>query len=63
MALIAAEELGIPYESVEVDKPATRTQRPIREALPEAGTISTGLAVIAAARDAKNQASDLAADF
>jgi CO/xanthine dehydrogenase Mo-binding subunit len=62
MAMIAAEELGIPYESVEVTTGDTDATTDAGGPGASRGTASVGLAVIAAARDIKNQLLDAAAD-
>ena len=62
MAMIAAEELGIPYESVEVTTGDTDATTDAGGPGASRGTASVGLAVIAAARDVKNQLLDAAAD-
>ena len=62
MAMIAAEELGIPYESVEVTTGDTDANTDAGGPGASRGTASVGLAVIAAARDIKNQLLDAAAD-
>ena len=62
MAMIAAEEWGIPYESVEVTTGDTAANSDAGGPGASRGTASVGLAVIAAARDIKNQLLDAAAD-
>jgi CO/xanthine dehydrogenase Mo-binding subunit len=63
MALIAAEELGVPYEIVEVTTGDTDTTTDTGGPSGSRGTISAGLAVVAAARDAKNQLLEAAAEI
>jgi xanthine dehydrogenase molybdenum-binding subunit len=63
MAMIAAEELGIPYEAVQVTTGDTDSTTDTGVPGGSRGTPSTGLAVLAAARDAKNQLLDVAAEL
>lgn len=63
MAMIAAEELGVPYEAVEVTTGDTDTTTDTGPPGGSRGTTSTGIAVIAAARDAKSQLLDVAAEM
>ena len=63
MAMIAAEEMGIPYEAVQVTTGDTDTTTDTGPPGGSRGTTSAGLAVIAAARDAKNQLLDVAAEL
>jgi CO/xanthine dehydrogenase Mo-binding subunit len=63
MAMIAAEELGIPYDHVAVTTGDTDATTDAGGPGASRGTASVGLAVIAAARDAKNQLLDVAADL
>ena len=63
MAMIAAEELGIPYEAVEVTTGDTDTTTDTGPPGGSRGTPSTGLAVISAARDAKSQLLHVAAEI
>ena len=63
MAMIAAEEMGIPYEAVEVTTGDTDVTTDTGPPGGSRGTPSTGLAVIAAARDAKNQLLEVAAEI
>ncbi len=62
MAMIAAEEMGVPYEAVEVTTGDTDATTDAGGPGASRGTASVGLAVIAAARDAKNQLLDVAAE-
>ena len=62
MAMFAAEELGIPYEAVQVTTGDTDATTDAGGPGASRGTASVGLAVIAAARDAKIQLLDAAAD-
>jgi CO/xanthine dehydrogenase Mo-binding subunit len=55
VALIAAEELGIPFANIEVTTGDTDANSDSSAPSGSRGTASTGLAVVAAARDAKNQ--------
>jgi xanthine dehydrogenase YagR molybdenum-binding subunit len=61
MAMIAAEEMGIPYEAVQVTTGDTDATTDTGPPGGSRGTASAGLAVIAAARDAKNQLLEVAA--
>ena len=63
MAMIAAEELGVPYEAVAVTTGDTDATTDTGVPGGSRGTTSAGLAVIAAARDAKNQLLDVAAEL
>jgi CO/xanthine dehydrogenase Mo-binding subunit len=63
MAMIAAEELGVPYEAVEVTTGDTDATTDTGPPGGSRGTTSTGIAVIAAARDAKSQLLDVAAEM
>ena len=63
MAMIAAEELGVPYEAVQVTTGDTDTTTDTGPPGGSRGTTSAGLAVIAAARDAKNQLLEVAAEL
>ena len=63
MAMIAAEELGIPYDHVTVTTGDTDATTDTGGPGASRGTASVGLAVIAAARDAKNQLIEVAADL
>jgi CO/xanthine dehydrogenase Mo-binding subunit len=62
MAMIAAEEMGVPYDSVEVTTGDTDATTDAGGPGASRGTASVGIAVVAAARDAKNQLLDAAAD-
>jgi CO/xanthine dehydrogenase Mo-binding subunit len=62
MAIIAAEELGVPFDAVQVTTGDTDSTTDTGGPGGSRGTPATGLAVIAAARDAKNQLLDVAAD-
>ena len=62
MAMIAAEELGVPYEAVHVTTGDTDATTDTGVPGGSRGTTSAGLAVIAAARDAKIQLLDAAAE-
>lgn len=62
MAMIAAEEMGVPYEAVEVTTGDTDATTDAGGPGASRGTASVGLAVIDAARDAKNQLLDVAAE-
>ena len=62
MAMIAAEELGVPYDAVAVTTGDTDATTDTGVPGGSRGTTSAGLAVIAAARDAKNQLLDVAAE-
>ena len=62
MAMIAAEEMGVPYDSVEVTTGDTDATTDARGPGASRGTASVGIAVVAAAKDAKNQLLDAAAD-
>ncbi len=63
MAMIAAEALGVPYEAVHVTTGDTDTTTDTGVPGGSRGTTSAGLAVIAAARDAKSQLLDAAAEL
>jgi CO/xanthine dehydrogenase Mo-binding subunit len=63
MAMIAAEELGVPYETVEVTTGDTDATTDTGSPGGSRGTTSAGLAVIAAAGDVKNQLLDVAAEL
>jgi CO/xanthine dehydrogenase Mo-binding subunit len=63
MAMIAAEELGVPYDAVAVTTGDTDANTDTGVPGGSRGTTSAGLAVIAAARDAKNQLLDVAAEL
>lgn len=63
MAMIAAEELGVPYEAVEVKTGDTDATTDTGGPSGSRGTTATGLAVIAAARDAKDQLLEVAAEI
>jgi xanthine dehydrogenase molybdenum-binding subunit len=63
MAMIAAEELGVPYDAVAVTTGDTDTTTDTGVPGGSRGTTSAGLAVISAARDAKNQLLDVAAEL
>jgi CO/xanthine dehydrogenase Mo-binding subunit len=63
MAMIAAEELGIPYEAVQVTTGDTDATTDTGGPSGSRGTPAVGLAVIAAARDAKNQLLEVAAEI
>ncbi len=63
MAIIAAEEMGIPYETVQVTTGDTDATTDTGSPGGSRGTTSAGLAVIAAARDAKNQLLESAAEL
>ena len=63
MAMIAAEELGIPYEAVQVTTGDTDATTDTGPPGGSRGTASAGLAVIAAARDAKSQLLEVAAEL
>ncbi len=62
MAMIAAEEMGIPYEAVQVTTGDTDTTTDTGPPGGSRGTTSAGLAVIAAAKDAKNQLLEVASE-
>jgi len=62
MAMIAAEELGVPYEAMHVTTGDTDATTDTGVPGGSRGTTSAGLAVIAAARDAKIQLLDAAAE-
>jgi len=62
MAMIAAEEMGVPYDSVEVTTGDTDATTDAGGPGASRGTASVGIAVVAAAKDAKNQLLDAAAD-
>ena len=63
MAMIAAEALGVPYVDVQVTTGDTDATTDTGPPGGSRGTASTGLAVIAAARDAKEQLLDVAAEL
>jgi CO/xanthine dehydrogenase Mo-binding subunit len=63
MAMIAAEEMGVPYEAVQVITGDTDVTTDTGPPGGSRGTTSTGIAVIAAARDAKNQLLDVASEL
>jgi len=63
MAMIAAEELGVPYDAVAVTTGDTDATTDTGVPGGSRGTTSAGLAVIAAAKDAKNQLLDVAAEL
>ncbi len=63
MAMIAAEALGVPYEMVHVTTGDTDATTDTGPPGGSRGTTSAGLAVIAAARDAKNQMLEVAAEL
>ena len=63
VAMIAAEELGVPYEAVQVTTGDTDATTDTGSPGGSRGTTSAGLAVIAAARDAKNQLLEVAAEL
>ena len=63
MGIIAAEELGVPLDVVQVTTGDTDSTTDTGVAGGSRGTPSVGLAVVAAARDAKNQLLDVAADL
>jgi len=63
MAMIAAEEMGIPYEAVQVTTGDTDTTTDTGPPGGSRGTTSAGLAVIAAAKDAKNQLLEIASEL
>ena len=63
MAMIAAEEMGVPYEAVQVTTGDTDTTTDTGPPGGSRGTTSTGIAVIVAARDAKNQLLDVASEL
>jgi CO/xanthine dehydrogenase Mo-binding subunit len=63
MAMIAAEELGVPYEAVEVTTGDTDATTDTGGPSGSRGTTAAGQAVIAAARDAKNQLLEVAAEI
>jgi CO/xanthine dehydrogenase Mo-binding subunit len=62
MAIIAAEELGVPYDTVTVTTGDTDTTTDTGVPGGSRGTTSAGIAVIAAARDVKAQLLDAAAE-
>jgi CO/xanthine dehydrogenase Mo-binding subunit len=62
MAMIAAEALGVPYDTVAVTTGDTDVTTDTGVPGGSRGTTSAGLAVMAAARDVKNQLLDLAAE-
>jgi CO/xanthine dehydrogenase Mo-binding subunit len=62
MGIIAAEELGIPLDAVQVTTGDTDSTTDTGVAGGSRGTPSTGLAVVAAARDVKNQLLDVATE-
>jgi len=63
MALIVAEELGIPVTNLEVTTGDTDTTSDTGSTGGSRGTPSTGVAMIAAAKDAKNQLLEAAAEI
>ncbi len=63
MAMIAAEEMGVPYEAVQVTTGDTDATTDTGPPGGSRGTPSAGLAVIAAAQDAKNQLLDVAGEL
>ena len=63
MALIVAEELGIPFTDMEVTTGDTDTTSDTGGPSGSRGTPSAGLAMIAAAKDAKNQLLEAAAEI
>ena len=63
MAMIAAEELGVPFEAVQVFTGDTDATTNAGGASGSRGTASVGLATVAAARDAKSQLIEAAADL
>ncbi|HUJ89788.1 MAG TPA: molybdopterin cofactor-binding domain-containing protein, partial [Syntrophorhabdales bacterium] len=63
MAMIAAEEMGVPYEAVHVTTGDTDATTDTGPPGGSRGTASAGLAVIAAVRDAKNQLLDVAGEL
>ena len=63
MAMIAAEELGIPYESVAVTTGDTDATTDTGPPGGSRGTASAGIAVISAVRDAKSQLIEIAAEI
>ena len=63
MAMIAAEELGLPYEAVAVTTGDTDVTTDTGPPGGSRGTASAGIAVIAAARDAKNQVLEVSAEL
>ncbi len=63
VAMIAAEELGVPYEAITVTTGDTDVTSDSSSPSGSRGTASTGLAVLAAARDAKNQLLEAASDI
>jgi CO/xanthine dehydrogenase Mo-binding subunit len=62
MGIIAAEELGVPFDAVQVTTGDTDSTTDTGVAGGSRGTPSVGLAVVAAARDVKNQLLDVAAE-
>ena len=62
MGIIAAEELGVPFDAVQVTTGDTDSTIDTGTAGGSRGTPSVGLAVVAAARDVKNQLLDVAAE-
>jgi CO/xanthine dehydrogenase Mo-binding subunit len=63
MAMIAAEEMGVPYEAVQVTTGDTDVTTDTGPPGGSRGTTSAGIAVIAAARDAKNQLLEVASEL
>jgi len=63
MALIIAEELGIPFKDIEVTSGDTDVTSDTGAPSGSRGTPSAGLAMIAAAKDAKNQLLEAAAEI
>ena len=63
VAMIAAEELGVPYDAVAVTTGDTDVNSDSSAPSGSRGTASTGLAVVSAARDAKNQLLEVASDL
>jgi CO/xanthine dehydrogenase Mo-binding subunit len=63
MGIIAAEELGIPLDAVQVTTGDTDSTTDTGVPGGSRGTPSVGLAVVAAARDARNQLLDAAAEL
>ena len=62
MAMIAAEALGVPYEAIHVTTGDTDATTDTGVPGGSRGTTSAGLAVMAAARDVRNQLLDVAAE-
>jgi CO/xanthine dehydrogenase Mo-binding subunit len=63
MAIIAAEALGVPYEAVQVTTGDTDTTTDAGGPSGSRGTASVGNAVVAAARDAKDQLIEAASEI